>query len=397
MDSGQTATWLRPRREALGWFLALLCAGGSVVVVAGIRHSLNPIMGERAPFLLFTLAVMFASWYGGWRAGALSLTLSILVGEILFVAPGGHFRPEVAAEWVRVGMFLVAGGSIVLLNHFLRAERRRLLAVAEDLSAVNEGLETRVRERTSALTEANERALALNADLERRAEELMDAYENMESFSYSVSHDLRAPLRAISTYNGLLGDEEMSDEARDLVEKSRRGITRMNRLIDDLLDLSRVSNRALQIDTVNVSELVRETLGAALERHGISNVKATVEEGVVVQADRRLVPILVDNLVRNAVKYSSKSPEPSIEFGRRREGTEDVFFVRDNGVGFDSRFADKLFQPFQRLHTEAQFEGTGIGLAIVARIVERHGGRIWAESEVGKGATFFFTLSPGVV
>ena len=227
------------------------------------------------------------------------------------------------------------------------------------------------------------------------ASDLERANRELETFSYSVSHDLRAPLRAIDGFSkALLTDcvASLDEQGRHYLERVRSGTQRMGQLIDDLLSLSRITRGSLRRDRVEVSELARSTLAELSGRQPERRAESTVSDDLVAQADPRLLAILLENLLGNAWKFTSKQSVARIEIGKEEREDGTVFFVRDNGAGFDMEYAKRLFTPFQRLHSEAQFEGTGIGLATVHRIVTRHGGRIWAQAAPGRGATFFFTL-----
>jgi light-regulated signal transduction histidine kinase (bacteriophytochrome) len=226
-------------------------------------------------------------------------------------------------------------------------------------------------------------------------ERLESAVRELEAFSYSVSHDLRAPLRTISAFTQALAEDlryQLDDKARDHLRRVLAAAARMNDLIDALLELSRISRSPLGKHAVDISSVATAVVDELRRRDVTRKLGATVEPGLVAEADGRLVRILFDNLVGNAWKFTAKNDHPHVQIGAERHGSETVFFVRDNGAGFDMAFADRLFTPFQRLHSEREYAGTGIGLATVKRIVERHGGRIWAESTPGEGASFYFTL-----
>jgi two-component system NtrC family sensor kinase len=230
------------------------------------------------------------------------------------------------------------------------------------------------------------------------AEELERKNRELEAFSYSVSHDLRAPLRAIDGFShAVLHDfaDDLDPQAAENLHRVRRAAQRMGELIEDLLGLARISQSDLARSRVNLSALAQDVGDELRSKHAERAVDIAVEQGVETEADGRLVRIMLENLIGNAWKFTAKSPLARIVFGARREGGEEVFFVQDTGAGFDPARAQKLFQPFRRLHADAEYPGTGIGLATVHRIVDRHGGRVWAESGIGKGATFFFTLHGG--
>jgi len=240
----------------------------------------------------------------------------------------------------------------------------------------------------------------LNAELEQRVEQrtraLAAANRELESFSYSVSHDLRAPLRTIDGFSQILIDEyaDVLDEAgKGYLERVRAGSQRMAKLIDDLLELARVTRRDLQVRSCDLTamahEIIRDLRSTEPDRH----VNIRVAEGMQVAADEGLLRVALDNLLRNAWKFTSLETATVIEVGCNQvnEGTR-TFFVRDNGVGFDMAYVDKLFGAFQRLHSETEFQGTGIGLALVQRVIRRHGGQVWAEAEPKSGATFYFSM-----
>jgi PAS domain S-box-containing protein len=232
------------------------------------------------------------------------------------------------------------------------------------------------------------------AELRKRSDALAAINEELEAFSYSVSHDLRAPLRAIDGFSQLLLDdygERLDGQGRDYLTRVRAGAQRMAELIDDLLELSRVGRHELKRQRIDLSVLAGELVGNLRDGASRRNAEFVIAPGMQVDGDRRLIGVALDNLLANAWKYTARAEHARIEFGSYPDKGNTVFYVRDNGIGFDMRYADKLFGAFQRLHGK-EFEGSGVGLATVQRIIHRHGGRIWAESELGKGAAFFFTL-----
>lgn len=250
-------------------------------------------------------------------------------------------------------------------------------------------------ERKAALHEVSE----LNGSLERRVvertRELSQMNADLEAFSYSVSHDLRAPLTAMHGFSSLLLKHYAANldvPGQRYLQRIVEGSRRMGELIEGLLALAHIARQPLQQQRIDLAQLARESLRQLREAHPQRNVRCEIAPSLPTAGDQRLLQVLVYNLLENAWKYTGTRAEPCIELGTVRHGQENVFFVRDNGIGFDPAQAERLFQPFRRLHDDKQFHGTGIGLATVARIVGRHGGRIWAEGLPQQGATFYFTL-----
>ncbi len=274
--------------------------------------------------------------------------------------------------WLAVGFVSMLLLLIIYLVFQIKARHRAEAEVCRH----RDNLETMVAERTASLTAAK---------------------QEIESFSYSVSHDLRAPLRGIDGFSQLLLSEysdKLDDIGRDYLRRIRRGAQHMAQLIDDILMLSRITRLEMCRQSVDLSglcsKIVEELRHHSPER---GDVEVIIAPGLTANCDPRLMEVALSNLLGNAWKYTGKRQAARIEFGSMAGDKGRVYFVRDNGVGFDMKYVDKLFQPFQRLHTLAEFPGTGIGLATAARVITRHGGRIWAESDPDKGSTFFFTLA----
>ena len=235
----------------------------------------------------------------------------------------------------------------------------------------------------------------LEQKVHERTQQLEVAIQELEAFSYSVSHDLRAPLRSIDGFSQILLEEhsaQLDAQGQDYLRRVRLASQHMEQLINDMFKLSRVTRTEINIDKVNLTQIARSVINELQESKPQRHVDIRIADDLEDNADSRLMHIMLENLLGNAWKFTEKQSTAVIEFGFTKEGKKKIYFVRDNGAGFDMTYMDKLFTPFQRLHTAEEYPGTGIGLATVRRIIHRHEGKIWAEGQVGKGATFYFTL-----
>lgn len=233
------------------------------------------------------------------------------------------------------------------------------------------------------------------SELQSKNAALIAANKELEAFSYSVSHDLRAPLRSADGFSKVLLEdygEQLDDQAKDYLHRIRASSQRMAQLIDDLLNLSRLTRKEMTLGRVDLSDLVKKGADELQKNEPQRNVKFIVQNGIIVKGDHDLLRVLVENLLSNAWKFTSKHASSTIEFGVISQNKKQVYFVRDDGAGFDMSYIQKLFGAFQRLHRATEFPGTGVGLATVQRIVHRHSGLIWADSQIEKGTTFYFTI-----
>lgn len=288
------------------------------------------------------------------------------------------------------------------LRRQLTEAQATIRTLQEELAETNRGLlaltlelEQRVDERTQELRTAHAELRKTNAELLQLTAELQVANSELEAFSYSVSHDLRAPLRAVDGFSGILLEDyadKLDAEGQRLLQMIRRNMQRMNQLIDDLLAFSRVSRQELKMSAICMEDLINAVVEELSTTAANDHRQLRIQPLPPARGDPAMIRQVLVNLLSNAIKFSRHQETPVIEISGRVEATHNLYCFKDNGAGFDMRYADKLFGVFQRLHSEREFEGTGVGLAIVQRIIQRHGGQVWAEAEVGEGAAFYFTL-----
>jgi len=328
--------------------------------------------------LWFALLILFAFFTLDrvWGSVITILSIAISVTYVIFFFYDNFHKEEIfsAGQLGALIITIVAGNLLVFLF------------VKEEKDAQHEAGQK--------LKESISKLGGLNIKLEKLNSELKTSNRSLESYTYSVTHDLRAPLRAITNYSEILMKkfENTGGEEEETMEAIIKGAGKMNELINDLLNFSRSGSKELGIEEIDMDPLVKEVISDYEKNEGKDHLTVRVTPLSRVKGDRALLKQVLYNLFSNAVKYSSKKEKPLIEIGSKTADKEQVFFVKDNGIGFDMKFADKLFSIFQRFHSEEEFKGTGIGLAIVKQIVNRHGGRVWAESKPDMGSTFYFSL-----
>ncbi|PYT17191.1 MAG: hypothetical protein DMG59_08035 [Acidobacteria bacterium] len=336
--------------------VVLLSVAGS----SGVAFGLKTLLHGQAHLLPFTLAVIASSWYGGLIPGLAATILSVVIADYFFIEPLFHIEADSAL----LAVFLVVGVSISLLQ--------------KALAKTN-----------AALRESHRR-------IELASKELVRSNEELQRFAYSVAHDLQEPLRTIRSFTELfltLNRNTLNAKSIELLDFVLNGSDRMKRLIQDVLEFAAVSHEPnatdVPVNTHTVVEAAVQQLRKAIDETG---ARISLDSLPTISANEAQLLRLFQNLIGNAIKYRGEN-SPEIHVGASlNTNNEWVFSVRDNGIGIDPRYHDQIFETFQRLHSNSEYEGSGVGLATCRRIVQRHGGRIWVESEPGKGSTFYFTI-----
>jgi two-component system sensor kinase len=360
---------LQGRRKAFVRYGACLVV---IVAMLAAHLALAPVLGDESAYLVFFAGVVLSAWFGGLGPGVLATVVSAVLAIVQVVSENGRFS---MGDYVRLGLFVAQGLLISYLLHALTTKRR---LASED---------------------ARDRAERMNLELEHRVEErtaeMNATIRELEAFSYSISHDLRAPLRAIDGFSKMLQDDyqdKLDGEGKRLIDVIRHNTSNMGRLIDGLLAFSRLGRQQIGHTHLSMGDLVKDAIdevrASALDR----KIEFRVSVLPDVDGDRILLRQVLINVLSNAVKFSRDRNPAIIEIGSHQDADRNTYYIRDNGVGFDSRYANKMFGVFQRLHPATEFEGTGLGLAIVQRIVQRHGGNVWAEGAPDAGAAIYFSL-----
>jgi PAS domain S-box-containing protein len=338
-----------------------------------------------------------------WNRGA-ELMYGYSEEEALQMNIGRLTPPDKAVEQKEFTRRLIAGEAITSFETQRAAKDGRILDVWLTVTKVLDDTGTPIgiasTERDITERKKLEKDLRrLNVELEERVEQrtagLVIVNKELEAFSFSVSHDLRAPLRAIDGFSQALQEDcvdKLDSQSKDYLQRIRQGVKNMAELIDGLLELSSIARKEIEHQPVDLAKTARKIALGFQEAEPQRQVELFIQEGIVVNGDAYLLVIVLQNLLDNAWKFTSKHPSAKIEFGTKKINGEEVYFVRDDGAGFDMAYVGKLFAPFQRVHSTKDFPGTGVGLATVQRIIHRHGGRVWAEGEIERGACFYFAL-----
>jgi signal transduction histidine kinase len=356
----------------------------SVAVALGVAFALQHYQFRDVELPVLTVAIAFTTWYAGAGPSALAVLLSAACFDYFFIEPLYSF--DISVRDLPYFLIFVAWAAIVAS---FSAVRRR---IEDNLRQARDSLQVEVEQRRH----REEEIRKLNQELGKRAAELEATNKELESFAYSVSHDLRAPLRHMVGYSELLqrqASSSLDEKSRRFIQTILNSAKRMGNLIDDLLAFSRIGRAETKKTKVDLRQLVDEVVAEIGQDTKGRDIAWKIGALPVCYGDRSMLRLVVVNLVSNAVKFTRMREPAEIEIGCDDRNQEEVeVFVRDNGAGFDMQYVNKLFGVFQRLHLPEQFEGTGIGLATVQRIVHRHGGQVRGEAAVEQGATFYFSL-----
>lgn len=389
-------------RGRLGQAVVLVVV--AVMVMLAAETVADGVRGSSSFLFAYTVPIAFA----GLLLGRLALILSGVASVVVLIVV--HLLERAGVPWVGatvdpdrpagtvVLFILIVTVLVLLLDRFaveLRAAHEVAVRRQGELAGLVGELERQAAENSRLLAEIR----SLNEELERRVElrtvELSNAVGELETFAYSVSHDLRTPLRGIDGFGQALAEDYagvLDENALEYIRRIRAGARRMGERIDDLLKLLRLSQGGLRESSVDLTALAWQVIGELRAEEPERQVLVDVTPEMRVTGDRSLLRIVLANLLENAWKFTASTERPRIEVGRIEQEGGPVYYVRDNGAGFDMRYADSLFVPFRRLHSPEQYSGAGMGLATAYRIVARHGGTIWAEGKVGEGSTFYFTV-----
>jgi len=384
-----------------GTALPLPAFGWTVVVARDMRVAMQPVKTMLLVFANGMLSVLLLTFFIGYLStSVLNRPFAVLTENARkVIAEEYDSIQDVPSHCTEIRILSETFGhmahAIRNREELLNAQTEELMSTEEMLRELNQHLEERVVERTEKLQEATEELQTLNRNLVQRTLSLEDANKQLESFAYSISHDLRAPLRHIASFAAILAAEhaaQLDETGHGYLQRIGKGCSRMEELIAAILGFSQVARQPVKKEKIDVEQVIRELMIELQDEQDGRSVELVIGHFPPCMADPLLFRQVMANLLGNALKYTRQRETARIEVGASRENDEVLFFVRDNGAGFDMQYADRLFGVFQRFHRQEEFEGTGVGLAIVRSIIQRHGGRIWAESAPDRGATFYFTL-----
>jgi signal transduction histidine kinase len=369
MDESKQDNGLGVLTKSEGYFVAL----AGVIVCTLARYPLQSVLDTRAPYAFYLPVVAFCAWRYGLRVAVACFSMGASLGTYLYVRPVYAITNK--PEALGLIFFILSSTVVAMIGGANKKAQDQLELAQEALHRANQELEIRVEERTAALVEKN---------------------EELSSFTYTVAHDLRSAIRSMVVNARVLLEDEgekLGPSGCDQTQRLYGSAIRLSNFVDDLLQYARTGNRPVVTQPINLSQIFERQADVVGADDDVAKFQATSESDLYVQGDPTLLALVMHNLVENSCKYRSSERELLIEFGSCQINGEEWFYVRDNGIGFDAAFSDKIFKPFERLHRYADIPGTGIGLSNVKRIIERHGGRIWAESEGSEsGAAFYFTL-----
>jgi signal transduction histidine kinase len=389
--------------QPVDWFrINLVALIVSIIVGLPIFFLLQDLFGKIASHLPITKPHITLKTKVFLIGALVPLLIDTMIVQYYWTRTG-YFTQETFVVWLFLELLAILG-SLIFVHSVSQSLQPLERAIQEPLAYLEQNYSLMTPQSTDELgiltlkyqemlQNLRKQHTQLEMLVQERTKELAAANKELEAFSYSVSHDLRAPLRSISGFSqALLEDypDKLDDTGKHYLNRLKAASNHMAQLIENMMLLSRVNQAELNFDELDLSGMAQKTVENALESMTDKHIEFEAEKSLTAYGDERLIQILLDNLISNALKYSSKVDRPKIEIGFDKAKL--AYYVRDNGVGFDMQYVDKIFIPFQRLHRADDFEGTGIGLATASRIVARHGGKIWAYSEEGKGTIFYFTL-----
>jgi signal transduction histidine kinase len=395
-DIGRWGTWF-----VIGLALAGIIWGSAGIVLYPVESVIHQAF---LAFVLGGMAIGAAGAFSVSKPAFIAYTLPSLAPLIVrFLTAGDEIH--LAMGGMSLLFFVLITGiafrisRVTLTSLLLRFEKNSLVdylsSAKNDLEKLNRELSSEIAEHKKAEEELKRHREHLEELVEERTSELEKVNRELEAFIYSVSHDLRAPLRSISGFGKWLMEDQagkLDEQGRDYLRRMNLGADRMSRLIEDLLSLSRISRQEIERTKLDLSKIASLIVSDLRASDPSRSVEVNIAEGLSAYGDESLITIVFTNLLGNAWKFTSKTADARIEFGTLHQEGRNVYYIRDNGAGFDAQHRERMFLPFQRLHSDKEFEGTGIGLAIAARVIHRHGGEIWAEGKTGEGATVYFRL-----